>query len=147
MEPGMNYQCGCFIALIAFWIIWASIFGRGFWLNIPWPGYGCPGYYVDTEYLGGDDWTPDGHNWWKKEPEIPPPNFPPSLIKANVHFVDETLEGMIAEGRLIEAREYLRGMIDIAKEMKDRKCELNYKTYEKKIVDASMKPRLGNDYE
>ena len=59
--------------------------------------------------------------------------------------MDETLEGMIAEGRLIEAREYLRGMIDIAKEMKDRKCELNYKTYEKKIVDASMKPRLGND--
>lgn len=57
--------------------------------------------------------------------------------KADKYFHDETLDKLIADDKLYEARVYLKDMISLAKEMDDRRGISNYKQYEKKLAQAS----------
>ena len=142
MGPWPGYGCGCFITLLVIGVIWTSIFGRGFWLRMPWFGYGMPLYYVDTEMLPLDDCRPTRGE--REEVVIPPPNVPPQ-VPHDTHFRDEALEQLIRDGKLREARKYLADMISVAREMKDWKCERDYAKYESEIRKAAMNPFLGRD--
>ncbi len=61
----------------------------------------------------------------------------PGAETADPDFVDEELERLINEGDLREARRYLNDMMQIAREVHDKKGLLNLRTYEKRIADAS----------
>jgi hypothetical protein len=56
-------------------------------------------------------------------------------------FRDEQLDELIDEGRLGEARNYLREMIQMAREMNDMKGIRNYSQYEVRINKAAMDSR------
>jgi hypothetical protein len=60
-------------------------------------------------------------------------------IKPDPAFRDEDLDRMIAAGRLSEAREYLRDMKSLAREMNDTTTLNNYSQYDRKIANASRK--------
>ena len=60
------------------------------------------------------------------------------LPAATDDFYDERLERLIQDGRLSEAREYLRDMIQVAREMKDEAALRHYSRYEPKINKAAM---------
>ena len=62
---------------------------------------------------------------------------PTSMGKADKFFRDETLDKLIAEDKLYEARVYLKDMISLAKEMDDQRGIANYKQYEKKLSQAT----------
>ena len=96
------------------------------------------------DYVVTDDWTPEQQNWADRDEEnkrnIPPPIVPPPM-QPEADFRDEKLEALINEGKLSEARKYLRDMIAVAREMNDIRCEANYEKYEHAIDEASMQGR------
>ena len=62
-------------------------------------------------------------------------------------FRDEHLEELIEDGKLSEARKYLREMINMAREMNDQTGLRNYANYEPKINKAAMEgTRRRKDY-
>lgn len=58
---------------------------------------------------------------------------------ADPDFRDLELDRLIKEGKLSEAREYLRDMINVAKEMGDSKGLANYRQYESRISRAAAR--------
>jgi hypothetical protein len=66
----------------------------------------------------------------------PPP--PTASSTPDPDFRDDHLEELITDGRLGEARTYLREMIKMAREMSDMKGVRNYAQYEAKINKAAM---------
>ena len=58
-------------------------------------------------------------------------------LKPDPGFRDEDLDRLISSGRLSEAREYLRDMKSLAREMNDTTTLNNYSQYDQKIASAS----------
>lgn len=58
-------------------------------------------------------------------------------IKPDPNFRDEDLDRLIEAGKLAEAREYLRDMKSLAREMNDTTTLNNYNQYDRKIATAS----------
>lgn len=75
-----------------------------------------------------------------RETGLPPPIISPH-VKPDPDFRDDELERIISEGRLSDARKYLEGQIQMAREMRDKKTEINYRQYERKITEAAMQPK------
>ena len=122
---------------------WRYGWGWGYGYSPLWwlfGGYGGGGYYED-DYAVTDDWVPWGQRWKDEDkdgkPILPPPAYPPPL-PVERGFRDEQLEALINEGKLREARKYLRDMVAIAREMNDKQTEANYEQYEQEIELASM---------
>ena len=61
--------------------------------------------------------------------------------RVDMEFRDEQLDRLIEEGRFSKAREYLRDMIQIAREMNDETSLRNYSQYEVRINKAAMNKR------
>jgi len=148
MEPAHGYSSGCFIPFVILTIVlgvlrWRYGWGWG-WGYSPWWwlfGGGSGSSWSSGDYVVTDDWVPAQQRWKDEDeegkPRVPLPVALPPL-QAERGFRDERLETLINEGKLREAREYLRGMIAIAMEMNDKQCEANYERYEQEIELASM---------
>jgi hypothetical protein len=67
---------------------------------------------------------------------------PVSMGRPDPDFRDETLDRLIAANKLSEARTYMKDMISVAREMNDQRGASNYRQYEQRISQASM--RRGN---
>jgi hypothetical protein len=140
-----GYECGVLVILIGISLLFRGIFGPshtgcGWWL---FGGRWWPFWFLFDDYLYYDDMRSPWLGGWtrkkkKREARIPLPKSPQPVVPTP-GFTDEKLEGLIEDGKLSKAREYVAGMIGIAKEMGDRQTEANYKTYEQKIQLASLK--------
>jgi hypothetical protein len=64
-------------------------------------------------------------------------------VTADPEFVDDYLEQLIREGRLREARAHMNDMLQVAREMNDKKGIANYKKYERKIASSSQSGSRG----
>jgi len=60
-------------------------------------------------------------------------------VAADPEFVDDYLDGLIADGRLREARAHMNDMLQVAREMNDKKGIANYRKYEKKIATSAYR--------
>jgi hypothetical protein len=63
----------------------------------------------------------------------------PAEVVADPEFVDDYLDGLIADGRLREARAHMNDMLQVAREMNDKKGIANYRKYEKKIAASAYR--------
>ncbi|MFH1675506.1 MAG: hypothetical protein ABIC40_00675 [bacterium] len=63
----------------------------------------------------------------------------PTPIKADASYYDPELDRMIENGDFKGAREYLRDMQKMAREMNDSKALANYAAYEQRIARAASK--------
>ncbi len=100
-----------------------------------WPFWG--GWGDDTSI--GDSWT---YGWSGRPTKKPAPKrAPKKVIKADPYFKDDKLEELMAASRFADARDYLRDMLKIAREMGNRQAELNFETYMTKIDAAQLKAK------
>ena len=80
----------------------------------------------------------------------PPGGLPlagPKSRPPDPDFRDDFLDGLIDDGRLSEARKYLREMIEMARSMHDETGLRNYAQYEPRINKAAMdSTRRRRDY-
>ncbi len=137
MWPLYGNNCGCLIPLIIFAILYGS-WRYGGWDYLGWWGSGWGSALEDVTVV--DDWSPAQQRWRKDEGPLPEPEIPPP-VQADPDFHDPELEALIDAFKLREAREYLQGMIDVSREMKDPATEANYRRYEKLIAEASLDGR------
>ena len=153
MEPSHTHISGCWIPILILSLIlgifrwrWWWGCGGGWWWYSPWGWWfwGNMASSSQDNYVVTDDWTPGRQKWGYRDDEdrrkVPPPVAPPPM-QPEADFHDGKLEGLINEGKLSEARKYLRDMAAIAREMNGLQCEANYKTYEQVIETASMEGR------
>ena len=89
---------------------------------------------VRSQYRGGGQ-APSGQ-WEHTAPR-------PGALKADPGFRDEDLDRLIEQGKFTQAREYLRDMKKLAKEMDDATTLTNYSQYEERIARASRQSSGG----
>jgi len=80
---------------------------------------------------------------WQSSGQWGQPSAMTSAPTADPGFRDDELDKLISEGKLTEARAYLRDMQAVAREMGDTKGLANYRLYEGKISRAASSPGKG----
>ena len=72
----------------------------------------------------------------------------PEISSPDPGFVDEAAEKLIRDGKLSEARQHVKDMMAVAREMSDQRMIANYRKYEAKIAEASKRTSLpgGTSY-
>jgi hypothetical protein len=134
-SPGCFW--GCIVTVLVLALISRFLFGGSFWgLSRYWPF----SYLFDDPFWAEPYYGPFLGWWWKKKEKtrIKRPLLYPPGVEADPDFSDEKLDRLIEDGDLSEAREYLRQMLKIARETKDKQGEANYRIYREKLQAANL---------
>lgn len=137
-----NGHGGCLWVILVLFFGYAAlavylIFFSGFISNRQTPG---PKRNEDLKY----------RSMYRAEPASATSKFPntygevspmQSGVSADSSFQDETLERLIRNGRIKDARDHYNDMVSIAKEMGDRQQVANYKKYDSRIKTAWKKEK------
>ena len=102
--------------------------------------FGPLGFAVFLFISLGDDWAGRSRDRREYRPKpgvyggYPKQTVPPlAKVKADQNFRDDHLDKLIDDGNVKQARDYLKGMIELAKEMNDTQGLANYEQYKAKL--------------